>query len=63
MICELWRLFTVWARYREFDPFLNIDVDGRGWVGDGVGGTFFEFDNIGDGIEQIGAALRVKSDG
>ncbi len=58
MICELYRVFSVWAKGREFDPYLNIDADGKGWIGDGVGGTFFEFDTIAEAIEQISVEIE-----
>ena len=60
-IDALYVLFALWAKtspeeYVREDPivaFLNIDIAGRGFIGDDAGGTYFEFESIHDGIKQL----------
>jgi hypothetical protein len=44
------------AKYIREDPtavFLNININGQGFIGDDTGAIHLEFDTIQDGIEQL----------
>ena len=60
-IKTLYALFTCWTQvsheeYIRANPaaaFLNVDFEGRGFIGDDTGGVYFEFKTIRDGIRQL----------
>lgn len=62
----LWKLFCDWVKRTDEEyiqvnqdaAFINIDVAGKGWIGDDAGGVYFEFDDLNDGISQLEIACN-----
>lgn len=59
MIDKLYAYFRAWLEevgeeeVEKESAFLCICPDGAGWIGDGAGGVFIEFDSMEDGIKVL----------
>jgi hypothetical protein len=54
----LYAVFKAWLETKPEDveiesAFMCLYPDGKGWIGDGAGGVYFEFDSPADGIAKM----------
>lgn len=62
----LWQFFRDWVKRTDEEyiqanqdaAFINVDVNGKGWIGDDAGGVYFEFDDLVDGIKLLEIACN-----